>query len=61
MEYSAGPDGADHDVWPGVVPAAAKRLPIEVMKAFSGVDLILHAGDIYSLSVLDDLVLTSIS
>ena len=28
-------------------------LPIQIREAFSGVDLILHAGDIYSLPVLD--------
>ncbi|HEY32182.1 MAG TPA: metallophosphoesterase family protein [Dehalococcoidia bacterium] len=33
----------------------AEELPVEVKKAFKGVDLILHAGDIYTLPVLDDL------
>ena len=37
------------------IPEAATELPPEVMEAFQGVDLILHAGDIYSVSVLDDL------
>jgi len=37
------------------VPEAEKALPPEVMEAFQGVDLILHAGDIYIPSVLDDL------
>lgn len=37
------------------VPEAAEKLPQELMEAFRGVDLILHAGDIYSPSVLDDL------
>lgn len=37
------------------IPDAAKALPVEVMEAFRGVDLILHAGDIYVPSVLDDL------
>ena len=37
------------------IPEAAEKLPAEIMEAFQGVDLILHAGDIYSLSVLDDL------
>ena len=37
------------------IPEAAKELPPEVTQAFQGVDLILHAGDIYSVSVLDDL------
>jgi putative phosphoesterase len=37
------------------IPEAAKSLPIELIKAFQGVDLIFHAGDIYDLSVLDEL------
>ena len=37
------------------IPEAAEVLPPELMEAFRGVDLILHAGDIYTLSVLDDL------
>ncbi len=37
------------------IPEAAKELPPELMEAFRGVDLILHAGDIYMPSVLDDL------
>jgi len=37
------------------IPDVAKELPLELMEAFRGVDLILHAGDIYTLSVLDDL------
>jgi len=37
------------------IPEARSGLPPEVKKAFEGVDLILHAGDIYSLSVLDEL------
>jgi putative phosphoesterase len=37
------------------VPQAASQLPDEVFKAFSSVDLILHAGDIYKKSVLDEL------
>ena len=37
------------------IPDAAEELPDEVMEAFRGVDLILHAGDIYTRSVLDDL------
>ncbi len=32
-----------------------KKLPAKLMEAFRGVDLILHAGDIYLLTVLDDL------
>jgi putative phosphoesterase len=37
------------------VPEAARRLPPQVAEAFRGVDLVLHAGDIYLLSVLDEL------
>ena len=37
------------------IPQAAEALPTELMEAFRGVDLILHAGDIYITSVLDDL------
>ena len=37
------------------IPEAEKELPPELMEAFRGVDLILHAGDIYIPSVLDDL------
>ena len=37
------------------IPEAEKELPSEVLEAFQGVDLILHAGDIYIPSVLDDL------
>ena len=37
------------------IPEAESELPPEVMAAFQGVDLILHAGDIYRPSVLDDL------
>lgn len=37
------------------VPDVAKSLPAELARVFKGVELILHAGDIYSLSVLDDL------
>ena len=37
------------------IPDAEEELPLAVVKAFRGVDLILHAGDIYSPSVLDDL------
>ena len=33
----------------------ASELPHQVKEAFRGVDLILHAGDIYTLPVLDDL------
>jgi putative phosphoesterase len=37
------------------IPDAAEALPAEVFRALGGVDLILHAGDIYIPSVLDDL------
>ena len=37
------------------IPEAEKKLPPELIEAFRGVDLILHAGDIYVPSVLDDL------
>jgi putative phosphoesterase len=37
------------------IPEVEKQLPAELLKAFRGVDLILHAGDIFDLSVLDEL------
>jgi len=37
------------------IPDAAEALPAEVFRALGGVDLILHAGDIYIPSVLDEL------
>lgn len=37
------------------IPWVRKALPPEVMQTFEGVDLILHAGDIYSHVVLDEL------
>ena len=37
------------------IPVAAEELPSQVAEAFQGVDLILHAGDVYRTSVLDDL------
>jgi uncharacterized protein len=37
------------------MPWSQKELPEEVFETFKGVDLILHAGDIYSYSVLDRL------
>jgi len=37
------------------IPNHAKRLPDELKEAFRGVDLILHGGDIYSVSVLNEL------
>jgi uncharacterized protein len=37
------------------IPDIEEKIPVEIMQAFRGVDLILHAGDVYSPSVLDDL------
>ncbi len=37
------------------VPAIARSLPAVIYDVFKGVDLILHAGDIVSLRVLDEL------
>ena len=37
------------------IPDIEKKIPFEIMHSFRGVDLILHAGDVYSPSVLDDL------
>ena len=37
------------------IPDVAKETPPQVMEVFSGVDLILHAGDISVVSVLDEL------
>jgi hypothetical protein len=37
------------------IPVAAEELPPQIVKVFRGVDLILHSGDIYHLSVLDEL------
>lgn len=37
------------------IPHDAKSLPNQVKEVFRGVDFILHAGDIYSSSVLDEL------
>ncbi|MBI4288759.1 MAG: metallophosphoesterase family protein [Chloroflexi bacterium] len=37
------------------IPRDVKTLPPQVTEAFQGVDLILHAGDIYELAVLDEL------
>ncbi len=39
----------------GLSTLTAEVLPPQIMKAFHGVDLILHAGDIYTLPVLDAL------
>lgn len=37
------------------IPDRAKEIPEKVLKAFSDVDLILHAGDLTSLTVLEEL------
>ena len=37
------------------IPHDAKAIPPQVKEVFRGVDLILHAGDIYLSSVLDEL------
>ncbi|MDP2919312.1 MAG: metallophosphoesterase family protein [Dehalococcoidia bacterium] len=37
----------------GLSTLTAERLPPQVLAAFKGVDLILHAGDIYTVPVLD--------
>ncbi len=37
------------------IPEAASELPPQIRKVFRDVDLILHAGDIYTVSVLDEL------
>jgi putative phosphoesterase len=37
------------------IPVAAKKLPDHVLALLQGADLILHAGDILELSVLDEL------
>lgn len=37
------------------IPDSDQKLPFEIYHIFKGVDLIIHAGDIYSVSVLDDL------
>ena len=37
------------------IPWEQKELPPQVLEVFQGMELILHAGDIYSHSVLDDL------
>ncbi len=37
------------------IPDAAGELPARIAEIFDGVDLILHAGDVYQSSVLDEL------
>jgi hypothetical protein len=39
------------------IPEIAKKLPTQVKDAFKGVDLILHAGDIFMDSVLEELAI----
>jgi len=39
----------------GLSTLTAEELPLQVLTAFKGVDLILHAGDIYTVPVLDEL------
>jgi putative phosphoesterase len=38
------------------VPTIARSLPSAIFEVFQGVDLILHAGDILDLSILDELM-----
>ena len=37
------------------IPDAARELPSQVTEVFQGIDLILHAGDVYQLFVIDEL------
>ncbi len=37
------------------IPVVTDKIPEDVLKQFDGVDLILHAGDLVSLDVLDEL------
>jgi len=37
------------------IPAVAKKLPAELLRAFEDVDLIVHAGDIVEMSVIETL------
>jgi hypothetical protein len=37
------------------IPEVAEKIPPELIETFRGVNLIIHAGDVYSSSVLDDL------
>ncbi len=39
----------------GLSSLTAERLPLQVRSVFQGVDLIMHAGDIYTVPVLDQL------
>ena len=37
------------------MPGGATEIPSQVFDVFKGVDLIVHAGNIYTVSILDDL------
>ena len=37
------------------IPDHAKKLPDQLKEVFRGVDMILHGGDIFAVSVLDEL------
>lgn len=37
------------------IPDRAKEVPPEILEAFKGVDMVIHAGDLVNLSVLDQL------
>ncbi len=37
------------------IPNHAQELPVQLKEVFRGVDLILHAGDIYNIATLDEL------
>ncbi|MFC1940533.1 metallophosphoesterase family protein [Chloroflexota bacterium] len=39
----------------GLSQLSANEFPVQIKEAFRGVDLILHAGDIYTLPILDEL------
>lgn len=39
----------------GLSQLSANKFPAQIKEAFRGVDLILHAGDIYTLPILDEL------
>ena len=41
------------------IPSAASGIPTRVAEVFQGVDLILHAGDLYEASVMDELEKTA--
>ena len=37
------------------IPDAARELPPQISEVFQGIDLILHAGDVYQSFVIDEL------